>query len=109
VTPGEAGKFEVDAGGRRLPALRQLEKSRVIDSLLENVQRVEMDAMDEVEAYAALIAEGATPSDVAQRCGVTRRHVDQRLALAGLPPKIQAAWKRGGRHARCRTRLLPGR
>jgi ParB family chromosome partitioning protein len=26
---------------------------------------------------------------------VTRRHVDQRLALSGLSPKIKAAWKRG--------------
>ncbi len=33
--------------------------------------------------------------DVARRFGVTRRHVDQRLALAGLSPKIKAAWKRG--------------
>jgi ParB family chromosome partitioning protein len=30
-----------------------------------------------------------------RRFGVTRRHVDQRLALAGLSPKIKAAWKRG--------------
>ncbi|RYG36586.1 MAG: hypothetical protein EON93_04880, partial [Burkholderiales bacterium] len=34
-------------------------------------------------------------AEVAHRFGVTRRHVDQRLALAGLSPKIKAAWKRG--------------
>ncbi len=64
-------------------------------SLIENIHRVAMDAMDEVDAFAALVAEGATPDDVARRFGVTRRHVDQRLALAGLSPKIKAAWKRG--------------
>jgi len=113
VVPGEGDRFEVDAGGRRLLALKKLAKDGVIAkdfpvpchvvaredgrevSLIENVHRVAMDAMDEVDAYAALVAEGATPDDIARRFGVTRRHVDQRLALAGLSPKIKAAWKRG--------------
>lgn len=113
VVPAEGDKFEVDAGGRRLLALKQLAKTGAIAkdfpvpchvvareegrevSLIENVHRVAMDAMDEVDAYAALIAEGGTPDDVARRFGVARRHVDQRLALAGLSPKIKAAWKRG--------------
>lgn len=113
VVDGEGEKFEVDAGGRRLLALKQLAKTGVIAkdypvpcnvvareegrevSLVENVHRVAMDAMDEVDAFAALIGEGATPDDIAQRFGVTRRHVDQRLALANLSPKIKVAWKRG--------------
>jgi ParB family chromosome partitioning protein len=113
VVPGENDRFEVDAGGRRLLALKQLARTGAIPknhpvpchvieiadgrevSLIENVQRVSMDAMDEVEAYGALIADGMTPDDVARRFGVTRRHVDQRLALSGLSPKIKAAWKRG--------------
>ncbi|HOY79384.1 MAG TPA: ParB/RepB/Spo0J family partition protein [Hyphomonadaceae bacterium] len=113
VVPGEGDRFEVDAGGRRLMALKKLAKDGVIAkdfpvpchivtsedgrevSLIENIHRVAMDAMDEVDAFAALVAEGATPDDVARRFGVARRHVDQRLALAGLSPKIKAAWKRG--------------
>jgi ParB family chromosome partitioning protein len=107
------GKFEVDAGGRRLAALKLLARDKVIAkdhpvacnvialeegrevSLVENVHRVGMDAIDEVEAYASLVADGADPDDVARRFGVTRRHVDQRLALSGLSPRIKAAWKRG--------------
>lgn len=113
VVPSADGKYEVDAGGRRLAALKKLARDKTIPkdfavpchvvaleegrevSLIENVHRVAMDAMDEVDAFAALIAEGATSDDVARRFGVTRRHVDQRLALAGLSPKIKAAWKRG--------------
>jgi len=113
VVPGEGDRFEVDAGGRRLMALKKLAKDGVIAkdfpvpchivtseegrevSLIENIHRVAMDAMDEVDAFATLVAEGATPDDVARRFGVTRRHVDQRLTLAGLSPKIKAAWKRG--------------
>lgn len=113
VVPAETGKFEVDAGGRRLQALKLLAKSGKIAkdfsvpcnvvsveagvevSLTENVHRVAMDAMDEVNAFAALAADGASADEIAQRFGVTRRHVDQRLALSKLSPKIKAAWKRG--------------
>lgn len=112
VVPGEGDRFEVDAGGRRHLALKLLAKSGVIAkdfpvacnvfareegrevSLIENVHRVAMDAMDEVDAFAALVAEGATADEVAKRFGLTRRHVDQRLALSGLSPRIKAAWKR---------------
>lgn len=113
VVETEAGTFEVDAGGRRLAALKQLARAGTIPkdhavacnvvsrdeglevSLMENVHRIGMDAMDEVEAYGTLVEGGATPDDVARRFGVTRRHVDQRLALSGLSPKIKKAWKRG--------------
>lgn len=113
VVPNADGKFEVDAGGRRHLALKKLAKSGTVAkdfpvpchvvavedgqevSLIENVHRVAMDAMDEVEAYAALVGGGSTADAVARRFGVTRRHVDQRLALAALSPKIKAAWKRG--------------
>lgn len=113
VVPEENGCFEVEAGGRRRLALKLLAKEKKLAkdwpvpchvvaredgvevSLTENVHRVAMDAMDEVDAFAALVAEGKTPDDVARRFGVERRHVDQRLALAGLSPRIKAAWKRG--------------
>lgn len=113
VVPTAEDTFEVDAGGRRLAALKKLARGKVIAkdfpvpcnvvppeegrevSLMENVHRVGMDAIDEVDAFAALIADGKSPDEVARRFGATRRHVDQRLALSGLSPKIKAAWKRG--------------
>jgi ParB family chromosome partitioning protein len=113
VVAGEDGRYEVDAGGRRLAALKLLARAGTIAkdwatpcnvvsrdagreiSLVENVHRLAMDAIDEVDAYAALVADGATSDEVARRFGVTRRHVDQRLALASLSPRIKAGWKRG--------------
>jgi len=113
VVAKDEDKFEVVAGGRRLAALKALVKAGAIArdyavpckvvpneqareaSLAENIQRVDMDAMDEVDAYGQLVDEGASPEDVARRFGVTLRHVQQRLALASLSPKIKTAWKRG--------------
>jgi ParB family chromosome partitioning protein len=113
VTARKDGKFAVVAGARRHAALkllvRQGERAKdwptpcqVVEnaaaaeaSLAENVQRVEMNAMDEVEAFAALVAAGRSPEDVAQRFGTTLRHVEQRLALAHLSPRIRAAYRRG--------------
>ncbi len=113
VVATDAGRYEVDAGDRRRQALKLLAKTGFIPkdhpvacniiareagrevSLIENVHRIAMDAMDEVDAFSALIADGSTPAEVAQRFGVTQRHVDQRLALSGLSPRIKAAWKRG--------------
>jgi ParB family chromosome partitioning protein len=113
VTPREDGKFAVVAGARRHAALKRLVRQgergkdwptpcQVVESaaaaeasLAENVQRVEMNAMDEVEAFATLVAAGQSPEDVAQRFGTTLRHVEQRLALAQLSPRIRAAYRRG--------------
>lgn len=113
VIPSGKDAFEVIAGARRLAALKSLAKAgklakdypvpcRVLErdagreaSLVENVHRLAMSAPDEVDAFAALLADGLGAADIARRFGVTCRHVDQRLALAGLSKLIKAAWKRG--------------
>ena len=113
VMAREDDLYEVVAGGRRLAALKALVKAGAIArdfpvscrvlvdeqareaSLAENIQRVDMDAIDEVEAYGQLVTEGASPELVARRFGVTLRHVQQRLALSKLSTKIKAGWKRG--------------
>jgi ParB family chromosome partitioning protein len=113
VTPRDAGKYAVVAGARRHAALRLLVRQgkcakdwpvpcHIVDaaaaveaSLVENVQRVDMNAMDEVEAYASLVDGGSCAEDAAQRFGATVRHVEQRLALARLSPRIRAACRKG--------------
>ncbi len=113
VIPSGQNRYEVVAGARRLAALKSLSQSGAISkdfavpchvlepedageaSLAENVQRVAMDVMDEVEAFAALSQGGATADDIARRFGCGVRHVEQRLALARLSPKLKAAYRRG--------------
>lgn len=107
------GKYEVSAGGRRHAALKLLAKDGKIAkdfavpckltppeiahevSLAENVQRTAMDVMDEVEAFAALLENNLTTEYIARRFGCTGRHVEQRLALARLSPKIRAGYRKG--------------
>ena len=107
------GKYEVNAGGRRLAALKLLAKDGKIAkdfavpckltaedaaqeiSLAENIQRIAMDVMDEVEAFAVLNETGLSTDDIARRFGATLRHVEQRLALARLSPKLRNAYRKG--------------
>jgi ParB family chromosome partitioning protein len=51
--------------------------------------------MEEVEAFASLKDQGFDASAIAQRFGCTIRHVDQRLALAALSPKLKSAYRKG--------------
>ena len=89
VRKGKRGKFEVEAGGRRLSALQALaeedtlpdthevtclviegEESEVREaSLAENFQRLAMNPADEAQAFASIIEAGATTEDVARRFG----------------------------------------
>ena len=113
VTDCGNGRYAVCAGGRRLTALRLLAKQgrivkdfaapcRIVTdeeateiSLAENVQRASLGAIDEAEAYASLVDDGMNVEDIARRFGVNVRHVEQRLALARLSPKIRTAYRKG--------------
>jgi ParB family chromosome partitioning protein len=115
VRKGKRGKFEVEAGGRRLAALQALveegtlpdthevtcliiegEESEVREaSLAENFQRLAMNPADEAQAFAAIIEAGATPEDVARRFGLTVRFVEGRLRLASLAPCVFEALAEG--------------
>lgn len=113
VARAEDGRYAVVAGSRRLAALRLLIKQgrlardfaapcTIVEpalsaeaSLAENVQRVAMNAMDEMEAFARLVDDGMSVDAIAERFGASVRHVEQRLALGRLSPKIRAAYRKG--------------
>ncbi|WP_339688364.1 ParB/RepB/Spo0J family partition protein [uncultured Parasphingorhabdus sp.] len=108
VRSARRGKFEVEAGGRRLAALTSLAEEGVLKknmpvtclviegdehemreaSLAENFQRLQMNPADEAQAFAAIIEAGACAADVARRFGVTVRFVEGRLRLAALAPCV---------------------
>ena len=115
VRKATRGKFEVEAGGRRLAALQSLAEDGAIPtthevtclviegdecevreaSLAENFQRLAMNPADEAQAFAAIIEAGATTEDVARRFGLTVRFVEGRLRLASLAPCVFEALAEG--------------
>jgi ParB family chromosome partitioning protein len=82
------------AGLERIPALvRQLaDRDQLEVALVENVQRADLDPIDEALAYRQLIDEfGLTQERVAERVGKARATVANTLRLLDLHPNIQAA------------------
>ena len=112
VCETEKGRYSVEAGGRRLKALKKLAKAKTIPgnepipcrvvpvddateaSLAENVQREPMHPADEIEAFAQLAEAGHGPEAIAGRFGVNGMHVARRLKLARVSPRLIEALKR---------------
>ena len=82
------------AGLERIPALvRQLaDQDQLEVALVENVQRADLDPIDEATAYRQLIDEfGLTQEKVALRVGKARATIANTLRLLELHPDVQAA------------------
>jgi ParB family transcriptional regulator, chromosome partitioning protein len=86
------------AGLERIPALvRQLaDRDQLEVALVENVQRADLDPIDEASAYRQLLDEfGLTQERVAERVGKSRAAVANTLRLLDLHPDVQAAIAEG--------------
>jgi ParB family chromosome partitioning protein len=106
-------RFAVEAGGRRLLALRWLAEQgrlaadapvecRHIDvsrahevSLAENSARQEMHPADQFDAFRALVEAGRSVEEVAHRFGVSVLTVQRRLRLANVAPELVALYRAG--------------
>src|SRR4029078_2655518 len=59
-------------------------------ALIENLQREDLNPIEEAEAYERLIVEfGLTQEDVARQVGKNRTPVANMLRLLRLPPEVQ--------------------
>lgn len=95
--------FEIVAGERRWRAAQQARLHRVpvvvrdLDdaqalkiALVENVQREDLNAIEEAEGYRRLMEEfGLTQEAVAHAVGKSRSHVANTLRLSGLPGPVK--------------------
>lgn len=100
---GEEGRFQIVAGERRWRAAQQAQLHEVpvlvrplsdTDTLqvaiVENVQRADLNALEEAQGYSRLIEEfGHTQEVVARAVGKSRSHVANTLRLLDLPPAIR--------------------
>ena len=82
------------AGLARVPVLVKdaSPRSALELALVENVQRADLNAIEEAAAYQQLQREfGLTHEDIAQRVGKSRAAVTNALRLLALPPAARAA------------------
>jgi ParB family chromosome partitioning protein len=108
VRPREGG-FELVAGERRLRAarlcgldsvpvvVREMDDREALEvTLIENLQREELSALEEAAAYVRLIEEfGATQEEVARRTGKSRPAVANTIRLLQLPEAVREEMRTG--------------
>lgn len=86
------------AGLRQVPALVvSLDDATALQvGLVENLQRKDLNPLEEAEGYARLANEfNRTQEDIARIVGKSRPHVANMMRLLTLPPTIQAMLKEG--------------
>lgn len=97
------GGFELVAGERRwraaavaglsaIPAIirRTSDDDLLREALLENIQRVQLNPLEEAAAYAQLLSDfGGTQEELAARLGRSRPQVANTLRLLRLPAAVQ--------------------
>ena len=109
VTPKQDGTFQLIAGERRLrastiaglktiPALvrEATELQKLELAIIENVQRANLNPIEEARAYQRLVDEfGMTQDEVSRKMGKSRPQVGNMIRLLQLPPDIQQALSEG--------------
>ena len=100
---GDAGTFEIVAGERRWRAaqragvhevpviVRELSDGEALEiALIENIQRADLNALEEARAYAQLMEQFAyTQQQLADSLGKSRSHIANTLRLLSLPDEVR--------------------
>jgi len=101
--PESPDKFEIIAGERRWRAaqkaslhevpviVKELDDASAIEiALVENLQRQDLTAIEEAEAYKRLLEEfGNTQEDLARTLGKSRSHIANMVRLLELPESVR--------------------
>jgi ParB family transcriptional regulator, chromosome partitioning protein len=109
VRPKQAGGYEIVAGERRwraaqlanihdVPVLvRELDDRETLEiALIENVQRADLNPLEEARAYKQLIDQYAyTQQQLADAIGKSRSHIANTLRLQTLPESVLAQIENG--------------
>ncbi len=102
--------YRLIAGFRRVAACKELGLERIsakienakmnanqmlLVNVAENIQREELNPMDEAIAYAKLVKGGMSISDICTEVGKSRPYVERRMGLLQLSEVVQTALKQG--------------
>ena len=105
VRPAADG-YEIVAGERRyraakqagLPAIvRRFDPAEMAEvAIIENVQREDLNVIEEAQAYQALMDRfGLTQAELSQKVGASRSHIANILRLLTLPERVQESLLQG--------------
>jgi ParB family chromosome partitioning protein len=103
VRPQAGGRYELVMGERRLRASKEAgltaipaivrateDADRLRDALLENIQRVQLNPLEEAAAYQQLLSDfGCTQEELAQRIKKSRPQISNTIRLLKLPAQVQ--------------------
>ena len=110
VRPGKMqGQYEIIGGERRWRAaklagltsvpviIRDMDDGRALEvALVENIQRADLNPLEEAAGYQRLVAEfNYTHEDMARVTGKSRSHITNLLRLLALPDKIKECVNNG--------------
>ena len=101
--PGQRDSFEIIAGERRWRAAQRAglhdvpviivdvdDKQALELAIIENVQRTDLNALEEAKGYESLLLQfGYTQADLARVVGKSRSHIANTLRLSRLPDSIK--------------------
>jgi ParB family chromosome partitioning protein len=121
VSKIDGGNYELIAGERRLRAAKMLniktvpailrtvrDQEKLELALIENIQRKDLNPVEEARAFRQLMDEfNLTQDEVSRRVGRSRPAVANTLRLLGLPEEIQKAL-RSGKLTESHARILLG-
>jgi ParB family chromosome partitioning protein len=122
VRPIGPDRYEIVAGERRWRAsqiaklhdvpvvVREMADGEALEiGIIENVQRTDLNAVEEAMAYQQLMAEPfkRTQEEVASHVGKSRSHIANTVRLLNLPPQV-LTWLREGKLTAGHARTLLG-
>jgi ParB family chromosome partitioning protein len=107
--PGQEGRYEIVAGERRWQAakraglseipvvVKELTDQQTLEvGLIENIQRQNLNPIEEAQGYARLVQEfGHSHEGLARLLGKSRSHITNCLRLLSLPDNVQDYVKAG--------------
>jgi ParB family chromosome partitioning protein len=108
-TPGVSGSYQIIAGERRWRAAQKAQMHDVpvlvrdlsdadamAAGLVENLQRADLNAVEEAAGYNRLLKEfGMTQDELAAAIGKSRSHITHMLRILNLPEQVQAMVRTG--------------
>ena len=81
------------------------DQDMMVHSIIENLQREDLNPIDEAKAYQSLIDKGFTHADIAEKMGKSRPYITNLVRLLNLSPSILKEVE-SGRLSQAHARLL---